>query len=128
MLAIPRFAHELGVDSVSINTLKAPLFTPIREMVESAPACHSGPGYMVYSDRYSISDIHRIRSRIKREFYTRMQIARVVQKSIRAGMFTPWEYVALPFRFAASEHHRKKWQREVRKQKRAGQGHSERRP
>ncbi len=54
-----------------------------------------------------------------------MQVARVVQKSI---LFTPWEYVALPFRFAASEHHRKKWQREVRKQKRTGQGHSPRHP
>lgn len=104
MLAIPRFAHELGIDSVSIMHLKAPKFTPIREMVEATPGYHIGAGYRVYSDRYSIEDIQRIRKQIRREFYTPMQVARILLKVVRIGLFKPWEIAALPFRLALSRY------------------------
>jgi len=107
MLAIPRFAHELGLDSVSIMHLKAPKFTPIREMVEATPGYHIGSGYRVYSDRYSIEDIQRIRKRITREFFTTIQIARILRKIVRIGLFKPWELAVLTFSLALSRYRKK---------------------
>ena len=106
MLAIPRFAHELGLDSVSIMHLKAPKFTPIREMVEATPGYYIGSGYRVYSDRYSIEDINRIRRRITHDFYTPIQIARTLRKIVRIGLFKPWEFAALTYSLALNRHRR----------------------
>lgn len=107
MLAIPRFAHELGLDSVTIMHLKAAQFTPIKEMVEATPGYYIGSGYRVYSDRYSIEDIQQIRRQIVREFYTPLQIAKTLRKLVRIGLFKPWELAALTFSFALNRYRRR---------------------
>lgn len=98
MLAIPAFARELGLDVIAYNHLNALRFTPMRDLVQATPGYHIAPDDFVYSDRYSRKDLRRIRRRIRREFYTPIQLARAVRKLIRTGIFSPMELAALPFR------------------------------
>jgi anaerobic magnesium-protoporphyrin IX monomethyl ester cyclase len=97
MLQIPRFAKELGLDSVSLMKLEARRFTPITDMVEARPDYHVTSGGFVYSDRYSFDELRRIGKAMKKMFYTPMKVARSLAKFIRIGVITPRDLVAYPF-------------------------------
>jgi radical SAM superfamily enzyme YgiQ (UPF0313 family) len=98
MLQIPRFAEELGLDSVSLMKLEARRFTPITDMVAARPDYHVTPGGFVYSDRYSFEELRRIGKAMKKMFYTPVKVARSVAKFIRIGVIAPRDLVAYPFR------------------------------
>jgi len=98
MLAIPRFARELGLDSISVLRLQARRFTPIKDIVDSTPGYHTDARGFVYSDRFGTRELRRIGRRIKREFYTPMQVARALAKFRRLGVLRLADALALPFR------------------------------
>jgi len=81
MIYIARFAKELKLDSISFQKLRVDKFSPLKKVIENTPGYHYTATHgSVYSDRYSIKDLKRIRSRIKFKFYTLGQIAKIIQK------------------------------------------------
>lgn len=88
MVYIAQFARELKLDSISFQKLRVEKFSPLKEIIDNMPGYHyeyiGGP---VYSDRYGIKDLKRIRNRIRKGFYTPGQIARILKKGISVRMF-----------------------------------------
>ena len=89
MLYIPKFAKEIGLDSISFQKLRIEKFSPLKEVVESTPGYYykriGGP---VYSDRYGPKELKRIRNRIRSEFYDVPQLLRIARKARRIGLVT----------------------------------------
>jgi radical SAM superfamily enzyme YgiQ (UPF0313 family) len=98
MLYIAKFAKELKLDSISFQKLRIEKFSPLKEVVEATPGYHyeriGGP---VYSDRYGLKELKRIRNRIRSGFYDFPQILHIVKKARRIGLFRLRDLtVALP--------------------------------
>jgi len=87
MLYIPKFAREIGLDSISFQKLRLEKFSPLKEVVEATPGYYyeriGGP---VYSDRYGRAELKRIRDRIRSEFYRVPQLLRIAGKAHRLGL------------------------------------------
>jgi radical SAM superfamily enzyme YgiQ (UPF0313 family) len=87
MLYIPKFAQEIGLDSISFQKLRIEKFSPLKEVVEATPDYYydriGGP---VYSKRYGREELKRIRNRIRSEFYTVPQLLRIAGKVRRIGL------------------------------------------
>jgi anaerobic magnesium-protoporphyrin IX monomethyl ester cyclase len=117
MVYIGRFAKELKLDSISFQKLRIEKYSPLKEVVENTPGYHyKKGGGAVYSDRYSLSELKRIRNRIRREFYTPGQLGRIVRKAHRTGLVTKSDVMrTLPqlpkllFRVAKREMEKKGW-------------------
>ncbi len=88
MLYIPLFAKEIGADSISFMRLQVRKFSPLKEIIEKTPGYYLSPGGFVYSDRYSIDDLHRIKKDIKRAFYTPYQLYKIIRKLCRIKFIT----------------------------------------
>ncbi|MCP4261720.1 MAG: B12-binding domain-containing radical SAM protein [Planctomycetes bacterium] len=88
MLYIPRFAKEIGADSISYMRLQVRKFSPLKEIVENSPGYHLSSGGFVYSDRYGLDDLRRIKKDIKRAFYTPSQLYKIVRKLCRIKFIT----------------------------------------
>jgi radical SAM superfamily enzyme YgiQ (UPF0313 family) len=88
MLYIPQFAKEIGADSISFMRLQVRKFSPLKEIIENTPGYHLSPGGFVYSDRYSLDDLKRIRKDIKRAFYTPGQFYKIFRKLCRIKFIT----------------------------------------
>jgi radical SAM superfamily enzyme YgiQ (UPF0313 family) len=98
MLYIPKFAKELRLDSISFQKLRIEKFSPLKEVVEATPGYHyTRIGGPVYSDRYGLDELKRIRNRIRSGFYDLPQILHIAKKAGRLGLFR-WSdlMVALP--------------------------------
>ena len=87
MLYIPKFAKEIGADTISFHKLRIEKYSALKEVVETTPGYHydyiGGP---VYSDRYGRDELKRIRNRIRSGFYDAPQILRIVRKARRIGL------------------------------------------
>jgi magnesium-protoporphyrin IX monomethyl ester (oxidative) cyclase len=87
MLYIPKFAKEIGADTISFQKLRIEKFSPLKEVVEATPGYYyeriGGP---VYSDRYGRKELKRIRNRIRSEFYNVPQLLRIAKKARRIGL------------------------------------------
>jgi len=87
MLYIPKFAREIGLDSISFQKLRIEKFSPLKEVVEATPGYHydriGGP---VYSDRYGLKELKQIRNRIRSDFYTPAQLLHIARKARRLGL------------------------------------------
>jgi radical SAM superfamily enzyme YgiQ (UPF0313 family) len=88
MLYIPQFAKEIGADSISYMRLQVRKFSPLKEIVEKTPGYYTSPSGFVYSDRYSLDDLNRIRKDIKRTFYTPSQLYKIIRKLCRIRFIT----------------------------------------
>jgi anaerobic magnesium-protoporphyrin IX monomethyl ester cyclase len=90
MVYIGQFGREIGVDSIGFQKLRIEKFCPLQKLVESTPGYHydriGGP---VYSDKYGLPELKKIRNRIRATFYTRSQIRRMYQKLHRHGLLGP---------------------------------------
>jgi radical SAM superfamily enzyme YgiQ (UPF0313 family) len=87
MLYIPEFAKELGLDSISFQKLRIEKFSPLKEVVESTPGYHyKRVGGPVYSDRYDLKALKRIRNRIRSRFYNISQLCHIAAKAWRIGL------------------------------------------
>jgi Fe-S oxidoreductase len=98
MLYIAKFAKELKLDSISFQKLRIEKFSPLKEVVESTPGYHyTRIGGAVYSDRYGLKELKRIRNRIRSGFYDLPQILHITKKARRIGLFRLRDLtVALP--------------------------------
>ncbi|MFH0771749.1 MAG: radical SAM protein [Candidatus Omnitrophota bacterium] len=83
MLYIPRFAREIGVDSITCLKLRIEKFSPLRELAQRAPGYHITESGQLYSDTYSYADLKKIGRRIKFSFYTPARLLRILCKAIR---------------------------------------------
>ncbi len=87
MLYIPKFAKEIGLDTISFQKLRVEKFSPLKEVVESTPGYHfdriGGP---VYSDRYGRKELKKIRNRIRAGFYDSSQLLHIARKAGRIGL------------------------------------------
>jgi len=87
MLYIPKFAKEIGLDTISFHKLRVEKFSPLKELVESTPGYHYGRiGGHVYSDRYGREGLKRIRNRIRAGFYDPAQLLHIAKKARRIGL------------------------------------------
>lgn len=116
MLYIATFAKEIGLDSINFHKLRIEKFSPLREVVEATPGYHCDrDGGPVYSDRYGLKELKRIRNRIRSRFYDAGQLLRIAQKARRIGLAGGGDFgIALPhlpvllYRLAARKRRKKR--------------------
>jgi len=96
MVYIAQFAKELKLDSISFQKLRVDKFSPLKEVIENTPGYHYTASHgSVYSDRYSIKDLKRIRNRIRFKFYTLPQLGRLFRKIYRLHMISDREWLGV---------------------------------
>jgi len=87
MLYIPKFAKEIKLDTISFHKLRIEKFSPLKEVVEQTPGYHyESIGGPVYSDRYGLKELKRIRNRIRSEFYDVPRFIHIMRKAQRIGL------------------------------------------
>jgi magnesium-protoporphyrin IX monomethyl ester (oxidative) cyclase len=88
MLYIPKFAKELGLDSISFQKLRIEKFSPLKEVVEQTPGYYFQRfGGAVYSEQFGRQELKRIRNRIRSKFYDLPQVIHIFRKVHRLGFF-----------------------------------------
>jgi radical SAM superfamily enzyme YgiQ (UPF0313 family) len=87
MLSIPKFARELGVDSLGLSALRVSPYSGLEELVAQNPGYHVAPNGKIYSDQLSIQRLRKIRRTVYRRYYTAGHFLRLVRKSMRNGTF-----------------------------------------
>jgi len=85
MLHIPTFAHQLGLDTIGLSTLRIGVHSGLEELIASSPGYYVAPGGKVYSDQCSCKQIRQLRRRMLKAFYSAPQLLRLWQKAIRNG-------------------------------------------
>jgi len=80
MLYIPKFAKEIGVDSITFQKLRIEQFSPLKEIVEKASGYHLTNKGILYSDTYSVADLQKIGRKIKFSFYTPLRFMMMLKK------------------------------------------------
>jgi radical SAM superfamily enzyme YgiQ (UPF0313 family) len=95
MLYIPKFARELGIDTIACNKLRADKFSPIREVLKDMPQYHLTEKNEIYSDRYSHAALKKINKKIKYTFYSPFKIVGIVVKFIRTRFLTAKDILLL---------------------------------
>jgi radical SAM superfamily enzyme YgiQ (UPF0313 family) len=98
MIRIPAFAHELGLDTLGLSTLRVTPYSGLEELIAESPGYHVAPNRKVYSDHCSGKRIRELRRRIVKEFYSTGQLLRLTRKGIRNGAirFLPGVLLQLP--------------------------------
>ena len=87
MLYIPKFAREIGADSISFQKLRVEKFSPLKEVIDANPDYYyKRVGGPVYSKRYAKKELKQIRNQIRSEFYTLAQIIHIVRKAGHTGI------------------------------------------
>ncbi|MBN1164587.1 MAG: B12-binding domain-containing radical SAM protein [Candidatus Krumholzibacteriota bacterium] len=117
MTYIARFAKELKLDSITFQKLRVEKYSPLKEVVENTPGYHcDSVGGPVYSDRYNLKDLRRIRNGIRKTFYDFGQLFHILKKSYTAEIFSAFDlmyFIAkLPkimVRLARREFEKKGW-------------------
>jgi radical SAM superfamily enzyme YgiQ (UPF0313 family) len=101
MMAIPKFARELGVHSIGLSLLRVDRFTPLRKLVESTPGYWISSRGHVYSQEFDRKRLMQIRNRIRNRFLFRpRQLAKTLstlnnckiltyRQIARLGLITP---------------------------------------
>ncbi len=102
MLYIPKFAKEIGLDSISFQKLRVEKFSSLKEAVDNTPGYYyESIGGPVFSAQYGPAELKRIRNRIRSEFYNVPQLLRIAGKARRIGLVTGWDLAGvtlkLPF-------------------------------
>lgn len=88
MMCIPKFAKEIGVDSITYNKLRVDKYSPIRELAMSTPGFHITSKGELYSDTYSHHALKMIGKKIRFSFYTPYRLLKVARKMIAIKFFT----------------------------------------
>jgi radical SAM superfamily enzyme YgiQ (UPF0313 family) len=90
MMAIPEFARELGVQSISLSLLRMDKFTPMRQEIENTPGYWISSNGYVYSKEFDKMRLRRIRNRIRNRFqYRPAQLARSLRALSECDVLTP---------------------------------------
>ena len=86
MEQIVPFAHELGLDTVNLTLLRNSPYSGLDEIVAQNPDYHITPTGKVYSDHCSIKELKQLRRKMSKEFYTKRQYLRILNKMRRSGL------------------------------------------
>lgn len=87
MLYIPKFAREIGLDSITFQKLRIEKFSPLKEVVEGTPGYYfDRMGGHVYSQQYGRKELKEIRNRIRADFYNVRQLLHIAGKVRRIGL------------------------------------------
>jgi anaerobic magnesium-protoporphyrin IX monomethyl ester cyclase len=99
MLYIPKFAREIGLDSISFQKLRVEKFSSLKEAVDNTPGYYyESIGGPVFSDKYGPKELKRIRNRIRSEFYTGSQLLHIVRKARRIRLVTGRDLAGIALR------------------------------
>jgi len=85
MLRIPTFAHQLGLDTIGLSTLRVGVHSGLEELVANSPGYHVSSAGKVYSDQCSGKQIRQLRRRMLKAFYSAPQLLRLLRKGVRNG-------------------------------------------
>lgn len=86
MKQIVPFARELGLDSLNLTLLRTSPYSGLDELVAQNPAYHMTPTGKIYSEHCSIDDLKQLRRKLTKEFYTKRQSLRILNKMRRIGV------------------------------------------
>lgn len=89
MLAISRYAREIGLDLISLSRLRWEKFSPLEDVVRATEGYYIGKDNGIYSEKYGRKELTTILKRIDRDFYTLGQIMQIMSKTFRLGILTP---------------------------------------
>jgi len=88
MLCIPKFAKEIGVDSITFLKLRIERFSPLREIIDKTSGYYIADNGVLYSDSYSQADLKKIGKKIKFSFYTPSRFLKILKKCFKTRFFT----------------------------------------
>ncbi len=88
MLSISRYARQIGVDTITLNRLRADKYSPLRDAIADAEGYHIGKGGEVYSDRYSPERLRQVSRKINRRFYSLIHTLMLLRKLSSHGVIT----------------------------------------
>ena len=88
MMCIPKFAKEIGVDSISYNKLRVDKYSQLREVAENTPGYHVTDKGELYSDMYSHPALKKIGKKIRFSFYTPLRLLKILWKANAVKLFT----------------------------------------
>ena len=120
MLRIAPFAHELGLDTLSLSRLRCSPYSGLDELVARSPGYHIASNGRVYSDHCSLDDMRRLRRRIHLQFYTLAQMAHIAKKWLQADAMglMPSILPSLPkIAVTSTMHFWHKWRRRTRERR-----------
>ena len=83
MLAVAKFSHELGVDTLGLSNLRLSKYSALNDMLKGYDDYHVEKGSgLVYSDMLSVGDLHQIRRDVNASFYTLPVIVTILKKLV----------------------------------------------
>jgi len=97
MLYIPKFAKEIGVDTITYSKLRIEKYSPLRQIVEKTPGYYMVRGGTLYSDKYDEAALKIIGRKIKFSFYTPSKILKIIVKFLKVKFFTFGEIMYTAF-------------------------------
>jgi radical SAM superfamily enzyme YgiQ (UPF0313 family) len=86
MKQIVPFARELGLDTVNLSLLRNSPHSGLDKLVAQNPDYHFTPTGKIYSDHCSIEELKQLRHNLSKEFYTKRQHLRILNKMRRTGL------------------------------------------
>ncbi len=93
MVYIAQFAKELKLDSITFQKLRVEKFSPLKAIVENTPGYYfESDGGPVYSDKYDLKELKRIRDRIKFAFYRPGRVVKIIKKTIDIGFISKSDF------------------------------------
>jgi len=94
MMFIPKFAKEIGVDSIACSKLRVDKYSPLKKLAERTPGYHVTDRGECYSDMYSHPALKKIGRRMKYSFYTPLKMLKISWKLLTIRLFTFREIVS----------------------------------
>jgi anaerobic magnesium-protoporphyrin IX monomethyl ester cyclase len=89
MLAIPGFARELGVHSISLSRLRVDKYTPMRKLIEKTPGYRISDNGYVYGGGFDKKKLRGIRDQIRNGFMLRpAQLGRMLSTMHQTELLT----------------------------------------
>jgi magnesium-protoporphyrin IX monomethyl ester (oxidative) cyclase len=85
MLDIAPFAQSLGFDYIGVTSLRAFDNSGFKEIVEKTPGYHIDESNRVFSDRYSLKDLSRIKKKVLSRFYSPSHLLKLFWNFVRNG-------------------------------------------
>ncbi|RPI29627.1 MAG: radical SAM protein [Acidobacteria bacterium] len=87
MLRMSRFAKELGLDFIALSYLRVDFGSALEEVIARHPGYHiaADKQHRVWSDRYPLKTLRRIRHAVARDFYFSPHMLRSIGRALLSG-------------------------------------------
>ncbi len=85
MLQIAPFAKDIGMDSISLSTLRNSPYSGLEELVSQTPGYYISSKGKIYSDHCSLGRLRQLRRQINKEFYSTGQVLGLLNKFRKHG-------------------------------------------